>query len=523
MSIKKMSMIRNLSIRNKLIVLVLLVSIPALVLGFTIVITRDIIQLRQDLVNQTLLNTRLVAEVSIGPLSFYDKRSTEDILELLEIIPNLENGFVYDENGKLYTSHTINKEEFEPPSHLIAGQVTHEFKGNYLYVSHPIVRQDVFYGTVYLRASTKPLQGSIRSRITSLSLVMLGLIVLSYLLALRFQGTISYPILKLAGVTEKISFHSDYSVRVYHEGRDEINVLYKGFNNMLEQIQLGQRKRDEAEAEQRRLMARLAEKNKELEQVIYVTSHDLRSPLVNIQGFARELNFSLNEISLILDKMGHITPDIKNKLDPVLHEDIPESLKYIEASTSKMDGLLSGLLKLSRVDRMTATFDSIDMNRLMSDIINAFEFQAKEKGVNIRVDRLSPCSGDEMKVNQLFSNLLSNALKYLDAKRPGKISITGKEKPGGDYVVYCVEDNGIGISKEYREKIFEIFHRLNPGETDGEGLGLTIVNRIASRHNGTVWVESQPGVGSKFFVSLPTAIDHAAPIPGPGPGFDPGL
>ncbi|NIM18561.1 MAG: HAMP domain-containing protein [Candidatus Aminicenantes bacterium] len=508
MSIKKMSIMRNLSIRNKLIILMLLVSIPALVLGFTIVIIMDIFQLREDLVNHTRLNAKLVGEVSIGPLTFYDKRGTEEILELLEVIPNLENGFVYDENGKLYTSHNISKEEFEPPSSLLAKQVYHEFKGDYLHLSHPIIRQDVFYGTVYLRASTEPLQRSIRSRITSLILVMVGLIVLSYLLALRFQGTISYPILKLAGVTEKISHYSDYSVRVHHEGRDEIDVLYKGFNNMLEQIQVGQKKRDEAEAEQRRLMAQLAEKNKELEQVIYVTSHDLRSPLVNIQGFSQELNFSLNEINSILDKMGHIPQDIKDKIDPILHEDIQESLKYIEVSTSKMDGLLSGLLKLSRVDRMTSTFDSIDMNQLISDMINAFEFQLKEKGVNIRVEQLPPCFGNEMQLNQLFSNLLSNALKYLDPKRPGEISITGKEKPGGDYVVYCVEDNGIGISKEYQKKIFEIFHRLNPDETDGEGLGLTIVNRIVSRHSGSVWVESQPGKGSKFFVSLPTTINN---------------
>ncbi len=520
MSAGKMSMIRNLSIRNKLIILMLLVSIPALVLGFAIVITRDIILLREDLVNQTRLKAMHVAEVSIWPLTFHDKSSTEDILKVLGVIPNLENGFVYDENGKLYTSYPKDKGEFKPPFSLIAKQGSHEFKGNYLYLSHPIIYKDEFCGTVYLRASTGPLQGSIRRRITSLILVMVGLIVLSYLLALRFQGTISYPILKLAGVTEKISSHSDYSVRVFHDGRDEINVLYKGFNNMLEQIQTGQKKRDEAEAEQRRLLAQLAEKNKELGQVIYVTSHDLRSPLVNIQGFARELNFSLDEIGSILDKMDPIPQDIKDKIDPILHEDIPESLKYIEAGISKMDGLLSGLLKLSRVDRMPSTFAVIDMNQLMSDIINAFEFQVKEKKVNTRVDLLPPCVGDEMKVNQLFSNLLSNALKYLDPGRPGKISITGEKKPGGYYVVYCVEDNGIGISKEHQEKIFEIFHRLNPDETDGEGLGLTIVNRIASRHNGGVWVDSQPGVGSKFFVSLPTALNNTGPAPIPVPGPD---
>jgi signal transduction histidine kinase len=524
-----MSIIGNLSIRNKLILLMLLVSIPALILGFSIVIIRDVFQLKQELVNKTRLDAELVAEYFVGPMAFKDKKGAEEIMSKLGAVPNIESACVYDEDGLPYVTYNKSNKEFTPPP--FSKEKYHEFEGDYFHLWQPIIyNKNQFYGAIYLRTSIEPLQQNIRSRIRSILLIMVGLIVFSYLLALRFQGRISKPILRLAGITEKISHHSDYSVRVRHEGRDEIGVLYQGFNNMLEQIQVGQKKRDEAEAEQQRLMVQLEEKNKELEQVIYVTSHDLRSPLVNIQGFGQEMDYSLRELRSLMNQIDNIPQDIKNKINVIFQEDIRESLKYIEAGTAKMDSLLSGLLKLSRVGRMPAVFDFIDMNRLIADILNAFEFQLKEKEVKLRVEQLPPCFGNEMQINQLFSNLVSNALKYLDPGRPGIISITGTagtKEPEENGVVYCVADNGIGIPGEYQTKIFEIFYRLNPLETQGEGLGLTIVSKIVSRHNGRLWVESEPGKGSRFFVSLPksdTITSGSADSDGPavpGPVLEP--
>ena len=124
----------------------------------------------------------------------------------------------------------------------------------------------------------------------------------------------------------------------------------------------------------------------------------------------------------------------------------------------------------------------------------------------MKVSNLPPCVGDHVQINQLFSNLLDNALKYRDPERPGVIEITGQQV--NDQVVYCVRDNGIGIPEEHHSKIFEIFQRLNPSATTGEGLGLSIVKKILSRHNGSIWVESEPGVGSRFFVLLPSVSKH---------------
>lgn len=258
--------------------------------------------------------------------------------------------------------------------------------------------------------------------------------------------------------------------------------------------------RKQAECERLRLTSELAEKNKELEQIVYVASHDLRSPLVNVQGFSKELRYSLREVASILQGES-IPSEVQHKISNILESDIADSLRYIEASVSKMDSLLAGLLRLSRLGRVALRFEQLDMNLLIREIVEAFEYAIKEVGANVKVSHLPPCVGDHVQINQLFSNLLDNALKYRDPERAAVIEITGQQ--ANDQVVYCVRDNGIGIVKEHYSKIFEIFQRLNPGATSGEGLGLSIVKKILSRHNGSIWVESEPGVGSKFSVSLP--------------------
>lgn len=132
------------------------------------------------------------------------------------------------------------------------------------------------------------------------------------------------------------------------------------------------------------------------------------------------------------------------------------------------------------------------------------EFQIKDTGAELTIEDMPNCLGDGDMINQVFSNLIGNALKYLDPDRKGKIHISGRIEDGNG--IYCVTDNGIGINPAHQGKIFELFHRLNPADTTGgEGLGLTIVTRILDRLNGSIRVESEPGNGSKFFVSLPTA------------------
>jgi two-component system, chemotaxis family, sensor kinase Cph1 len=140
---------------------------------------------------------------------------------------------------------------------------------------------------------------------------------------------------------------------------------------------------------------------------------------------------------------------------------------------------------------------------MLVGIAQTFEFQLKKAAAILRIETVPDCAGDATQINQVFSNLLDNAVKYLDPGRTGLITVSGRIENGR--AIYCVRDNGIGIFAEHQDKVFEIFHRLNPLQGEGEGLGLTIAQRVLERQNGKIWVESNQGEGSAFFVSLPAA------------------
>ncbi len=244
---------------------------------------------------------------------------------------------------------------------------------------------------------------------------------------------------------------------------------------------------------------RLREANKELESIVYVASHDMRSPLVNLQGFSSQLSASVRKLQPLLDRLPE---GEQQQAKAVLGEEIPEAVGFIASSTRKMDGLIKGLLRMSRLGRAPLQLKQLDMNRLMAETVGSTQYVLNQQGVSMEVGDLPSCWGDETQIGQVFSNLLDNAVKYRDPTRPALISVRGEVS--GEYAVYTVQDNGIGIAADHQKQVFEIFHRLAPdGAVPGEGLGLSVVKRIVDRHEGDIRLVSQPAVGSRFTVFLP--------------------
>jgi PAS domain S-box-containing protein len=260
--------------------------------------------------------------------------------------------------------------------------------------------------------------------------------------------------------------------------------------------------RKQKEAVLAQLNAQLQTKNRELEQVVHVISHDLRSPLVNIDGYGRELGGAVETLARALEAGATTIEALTEAVRPIV-QGMSIDLQYIRSSAAHMDVLLTGLMKLSRYGRSGLTIAPLNMNELVAKVVATTTFQLDQNAVELEVAELPPCQGDAVQVVQVFTNLLGNALKYLDPGRRGVIRIRGGIE--SQHVVYCVEDNGVGIAPAHQEKIFEIFHRLDPFKSQGEGLGLTIVRQAVGRLAGDAWVESKPGEGSRFYVRLPAA------------------
>ena len=257
------------------------------------------------------------------------------------------------------------------------------------------------------------------------------------------------------------------------------------------------RKTDEENLAQ--FAADLAERNKEMETIVYTVSHDLRSPLVNVQGFSKQLSRACDKIlAAVAAAPDGAVPAAD--LKALVETSIPQALRFINAGAAKMEMLLAGLLRYSRLGRVALVIRPLDMNVMLAEIIAATRFQIDDAKAEIVLEDLPPCLGDSTQTSQVFANLIDNALKYRDLARPLRVRISGRVEAGR--AIYAVADNGIGIPREHQPKVFDIFHRLDPDATTGEGLGLTIAQRVLERQKGRIWVESREGVGSTFLVSL---------------------
>lgn len=245
--------------------------------------------------------------------------------------------------------------------------------------------------------------------------------------------------------------------------------------------------------------------NDEIQRFAYIVSHDLRAPLVNVMGFTSELEVAGGEARGLIADADVQAPDIVTpERRAAIAEDLPEAIRFIRASTSKMDRLINAILKLSREGRRTLAPEQIDMAALMKGIGDALRQQFESAGAELVIEPLPPVKGDRLALEQIFGNLIENAVKYLDSGRPGLIRVTGRAH--GDLIDYAVADNGRGIDKADRERVFDLFRRAGVQDRPGEGIGLAHVRALVRRVGGSISLESEPGLGSTFTVTLPRVL-----------------
>jgi signal transduction histidine kinase len=261
--------------------------------------------------------------------------------------------------------------------------------------------------------------------------------------------------------------------------------------------------------------ADLREANDEIQRFAYIVSHDLRSPLVNIMGFTSELEELRGDIfrriaalaraqSVTTTTADNATDSAEPALegaDKQLSEDFTEALAFIKSSIGKMDRLISAILNLTREGRREFEPVRIDTRELIEGIVSTVAHQAAEAEAQIRIEPLPAIVSDRLALEQIFSNLIDNALKYLKAGIPGDILIRGRTKLG--FAIFEISDNGRGIDPKDHQRIFDLFRRAGTQDKAGQGIGLAHVRALVRRLGGTMSVASELHHGSTFTITLP--------------------
>lgn len=252
--------------------------------------------------------------------------------------------------------------------------------------------------------------------------------------------------------------------------------------------------------------------NEEIQRFAYIVSHDLRSPLVNVMGFTAELSTATDTIRELLDRAEAEAPAIVTE-DARLaaREDLPEAIGFIRTSTAKMDRLINAILKLSREGRRTLAPEPLDLAAMADTIVASIRRLVDERGVVVTVERPMPrVVSDRLAVEQILSNLVENATKYLQPGRPGEVTISAREERGR--ILVEVADNGRGIDPRDHQRIFDLFRRSGAQDQPGEGIGLAHVRALAYRLGGTITVSSNLGEGATFRLSLPVTPPKQEPV-----------
>jgi len=261
---------------------------------------------------------------------------------------------------------------------------------------------------------------------------------------------------------------------------EELQATTEELKTMNEELHLQMDFEVEAKRELEEIASKLKVSNKELEQFAYVASHDLQEPLRMVTSFTQ-----------LLERR------YKGQLD----EDADEYMGFIIEGSKRMKYLIDDLLEFSRLNTQAREFESVLLEITLEDVLRNLKASIKENNAQITHDPLPNIMGDQSQINQLLQNLIANAIKF-HGDEPPEIHISTQQV--GNEWIFAISDKGIGIDPEHQEQIFGIFKRLHTREEyEGTGIGLSICKRIVERHNGKIWVESEPGKGSTFYFTIP--------------------
>ena len=262
---------------------------------------------------------------------------------------------------------------------------------------------------------------------------------------------------------------------------------------------------EETERQLQRYADRIERTEEELVTLAYIVSHDLRTPLISLKSFAAELNSALETVHPVIDALSPHLEDKQEKIiNQVFQEDIPEFLDFIQYSIGQMDKLIGAILKLSRLTRKELTFEPLDTEALVQKTLSRLAPSIEKRQASVSVGPLPEIFADRGAMEQIWEHILTNAVIYLEADRPGEIEITAEKKQ--DKTVFHVRDNGRGIAERDMSKVFKPFRRAGRQNVPGEGMSLAYARTLIRRHGGYIECTSKLEVGTTFTFTISNHI-----------------
>ena len=490
-----MKIFNGFSIKRKLVMLLVALVTFTMLLQGSILVYNEIKNLKTNILENLSVLATAIGSMSRAAILFEDAMTGKRILSSLGDEKQIDLAIIYKTNGQVFVTYSRNKtDKFEPPSIVHEGQVITK-RG--IEIMKNIVLEDEILGKIYIKANLSEMESKIENHLVLVVGIFSIILLVSIPISVLLQRFISEPILSLAQTAQKVSELTDYSLRATYEGKDELGVLYSGFNEMLKQIQsrdqtlekyrsnleeLVNERTRELEAAQKELVSK--EKLAVMGTLSAMVSHEIRNPL----GTIRNTVFNIKQL---------ISKD-NYQLEP--------ELDRIERNVVRCDHIIEELLDFTRLQEKS--FDPVNVDLWLINLLDE-QLVPKEITVTTSLTSHAVVYIDSESFRRAVNNVIQNGIQAMTKAKPDKkieqsnqkdMRLTVESRVHQDRVELVITDRGEGIPQGNLEKIYEPLYST---KSFGVGLGLPIVKGIMEQHLGGINIESQVGIGTKVTLWLP--------------------